>query len=274
MQLTFCKYHGTGNDFIILDARHEKIEFNENQIAWLCHRHFGIGADGLIMIEGPVAGKIVMRYFNSDGREASMCGNGGRCMAAWAFQHNITSGSFSFMAFDGKHHANIMQNGKGLYKVQLSLKDVKTFEKLDDDYFIDTGSPHLVCFVDDLADCDVITRGRALRHDERFRPGGVNVNFASFKNEIVHVRTYERGVEDETLSCGTGVTAAALATKLYTGSEKNEWKIITRGGELTVTAGFSGNIFHDIILEGPAQFIYKGEIDLNDDWKKSKPEGR
>lgn len=273
MQLTFNKYHGTGNDFIILDTRDRKIKLNENQIAWLCHRHFGAGADGLIMIEGPGNGKLVMCYFNSDGREASMCGNGGRCVAAWAVRNKIADNEFSFVAVDGPHHARVQQTGNGIYYVHLGLTDVKNFKKLDDDYFFDTGSPHLVCFVDDIVDCDVITRGRALRHHKRFRPGGVNVNFASLKNGHIQVRTYERGVEDETLSCGTGVTAVALAAKLHTGTEKSEWKIIARGGELKVTAGFNGNIFHDIILEGPAQFVYKGEIDLNDDWKKSKPEG-
>ena len=266
MRIRFSKYHGTGNDFIIIDNRMLLVQLSEKQVASLCHRRFGIGADGLIMIEESEVGFIKMRYYNSDGIEAGMCGNGGRCVAAWVNNMDPGFKNFVFEAADGLHKAEVNDHGNGLYQVKLSISDVFEFEKLTDGYFIHTGSPHFVVFTSEAEQMDVVGMGRQLRYDERFQPYGANVNFVSFQESAIAVRTYERGVEDETLSCGTGVTASAIAAFLHSGANQSKWKIYTRGGELMVSSDFDGQGFGNIILEGPARFLFHGEIENLNDW--------
>ncbi|MBE0662038.1 MAG: diaminopimelate epimerase [Bacteroidales bacterium] len=262
MKILFSKYHGTGNDFIILDNRDGLIGLVPETIARLCDRHFGIGADGLIIIEPSDKSEVLMHYYNADGIEAGMCGNGGRCVAAWAFRNGITDKEIIVRANDGDHSAKVEETGEGLYNVELSMTNVHTYKKFEDGYFVNTGVPHFVKPVDDPELIDVVNEGRILRFDKRFMPNGVNVNFARIIAGKIKVRTYERGVEDETLSCGTGVTATAIAGMLSLGSEINEWEIQTRGGILQVYANYKNLVFSDIILKGPAQFVFEGEIIL------------
>ncbi len=260
MTIHFSKFHGTGNDFIIIDNRDNLYHLSSAIIEKFCNRHTGIGADGLIMLELTAEGNYFMRYYNPDGKEATMCGNGGRCMASWAVMSGITIQEFDFMAGDGKHHALVEVKTDGLFEVRLKMNDVKKFRKLTDGYFIHTGAPHFVKFVNFTDSSEIISEGRLLRNDDRFQPHGVNVNFAAFTDEGIRIRTYEKGVENETLSCGTGATAAALVAMPELGLNHKEWKIRTKGGELSVTANFDGRIFTEIILQGPAQFVFSGQI--------------
>lgn len=262
MKIQFHKFHGAGNDFVIIDNRNSGIQLSANQIQWLCNRNLGIGADGLILMELSGNGSLFMRYHNADGNEASMCGNGGRCAGAWAVMKGITKRVLTFDASDGKHDAQIEYLQNGLYNVKLTMHDVKDFRELEDGFYADTGSPHVVKFKHDLDTVNVLKEGELIRHGPQFQPGGVNVNFAAIEGDRIRVRTYERGVEAETLSCGTGVTATAIAAMLKTGSDHSEWAMITRGGTLRVYARFNGSFFEDVVLEGPAQFIFKGEIIL------------
>lgn len=262
MKVKFSKFHGTGNDFIIIDNRKGLLHLNQSKIHLLCHRRFGIGADGLILAEERSGSRLFMRYHNSDGREATMCGNGGRCLAAWAQHIKLTWNEIAFDAVDGAHRAQIQHFEVGDYFIRLTMNDVTSFNKLDDGYFVNTGSPHFVKFVPDPDIVDVNAEGSRIRFGERFKPDGVNVNFAKIGEGGVIVRTYERGVEDETLSCGTGVTAVTIATMLETGSNIEEWNITTKGGQLKVSAMKLNERFTDVILSGPATLVYEGEIDL------------
>lgn len=262
MKILFSKFHGAGNDFVIINNRDSGIQLSASQIQWLCNRNFGVGADGLILMELSVNGSLFMRYHNADGNEASMCGNGGRCAGAWAVMEGITNSCLTFDASDGKHDAEVEYLQNGLYKVRLTMNDVKDFRELEDGYFADTGSPHVVKFVHEPDVVNVLNEGERIRYDQQFQPGGVNVNFAAIEGDRIRVRTYERGVEAETLSCGTGVTATAIAAMLKTGLDRSEWAMITRGGTMRVYASFNGSIFEDVVLEGPAQFVFKGEINL------------
>lgn len=260
MSIQFSKFHGTGNDFIIIDNRDASLQLSQSQIKMFCARHVGVGADGLILAELAKSGELFMRYYNSDGHEASMCGNGGRCFAAWAVKMEIVKNEFEFLAADGKHSAIIDQQSYDISNIILGMADVHEFKHLPDGYLIDTGSPHFVKLVKDPDEIDVVGEGRRLRNDKRFLPGGVNVNFAVMDDNQIKVRTYERGVEDETLSCGTGVTAVAIAAMIETDSMRNKLSVITRGGTLRVNAVFNGSFFEKVELQGQAQFVFKGEI--------------
>lgn len=257
--ITFYKYQGTGNDFIMIDNRDKKFDSDLSGIKKLCDRRFGIGADGLILLENVKDYDFSMVYFNSDGNESSMCGNGGRCITAFAAFLGVIKNNAKFIAIDGSHEAEIFENGI----VSLKMKDVSAIEKSGNDFILDTGSPHFVRFVDKVSDVDVFAEGRKIRRSERFAAKGINVNFVELKNGILNVRTYERGVEDETLSCGTGVTASALAMAsagLVNGKE--ECSIAVPGGSLKVKYKLQNkNSFTDVWLEGPAEFVFKGEIE-------------
>lgn len=261
MNLHFFKYQGTGNDFIMIDNR-GKSQLQESSpelIRHLCDRHFGIGADGLILLEEHPSGGYEMVYFNSDGNRSTMCGNGGRCFVAFARQLNlITAGDhFHFMAADGPHEAYFRPDGW----VSLLMADVSAIESGEDYYFMNTGSPHYVKFVENIDQIDVVKEGRAIRYNDRFKEQGTNVNFAQVIGDILHVVTYERGVEDETLSCGTGVTAAALAWYFRDGILPPA-RIFTKGGELEVMFNFMRDYIVDITLSGPATFVFQGHIAL------------
>ena len=287
MKTPFYKYHGTGNDFVIIDNR--KLFFDRNNkilISKLCDRKFGIGADGLILLQDVVDYNFEMVYFNADGNESTMCGNGGRCIVDFANMLGIINDKAAFLAIDGPHEATV--NDKS---ISLSMSDVNQIEINPDYCFMDTGSPHYKAFIDNIDDVDVVEEGKKIRYNDRFREAGVNVNFLEMRDQLLYVRTYERGVEDETLSCGTGMVAAALYSSLKGISERSRpstpclpagkalrvtpseqshsersrtiCNVITPGGEVKVKfTRHKDNTFTNILLEGPASFVFKGEIDV------------
>ena len=253
----FFKYQGTGNDFILIDDRNERFIINENYIARLCHRRFGIGADGLILLRNAEGYDFNMIYFNADGREGSMCGNGGRCAVRFAQDLGIFEDSTTFLATDGPHKAVACED-----EIFLKMSDVSAIERADDHDFINTGSPHYVAFVEDIEATDVVAAGRAVRYGEVYEPkGGTNVNFVQVLDEqTLYVRTYERGVEDETYSCGTGVTACALSAHLRF-NLLDPINICTNGGNLRVSfVKQSDTSFDNIYLIGPAVKVFEGSL--------------
>lgn len=264
MEITFYKYQGTGNDFIMVDNRNLALPRHNTQLyKHLCDRRFGIGADGFIMVQNKEGYDFEMVYFNSDGNESSMCGNGGRCIVMFAKQLGIIKDKTHFLAVDGPHDAEIFENGW----VSLKMKDVETVEQLGDDYFLDTGSPHYVRFVgEELSNFPLIDTAKHIRYNDRFAEKGTNVNIVhSNDNGVLDVRTYERGVEDETYSCGTGVTAVALAAYAQKPTGKGITQpISTPGGKLQITFDkVAANHYQNIWLQGPAQFVFSGTVEVS-----------
>jgi diaminopimelate epimerase len=258
MNLTFYKYQGTGNDFVMIDNRQELFDkTNIELIAFLCDRRFGVGADGLILLENHDTFDFKMVYFNADGNESSMCGNGGRCITAFANFIGVINNEATFEAIDGLHKATI---NKGL--VSLQMKNVKVIEDHKTHVFLDTGSPHHVQMEAHLSHFDVKTIGRQIRFAAPYNKGGSNINFVSkISEEKFAVRTYERGVEDETLSCGTGVTAVALAMNYIGETKKNHITLQTEGGDLQVAFEKLDKGYENIWLIGPATQVFKGTIE-------------
>ncbi len=261
MKIEFYKYHGTGNDFIILDNRENEYPvLTTRQVKHLCDRHFGIGADGLMLLGKKEGYDFEMIYYNSDGRQSSMCGNGGRCLVKFAYHQGIIKTSYRFAAIDGDHLAEIDSDGV----VSLQMQNVNTVAYHNTYVVINTGSPHFVKFATEVRDIDVYSTGHEIRNSKEFSPDGINVNFVeSVSEDSIFVRTYERGVENETLSCGTGVTAAAL---LSAHNEKgfNTVVVKTPGGQLSVEFDrIDEQHFENIWLCGPAEFVFKGEIEVN-----------
>lgn len=258
-KMTFYKYHGTGNDFVIIDNRQGDFDGNDNAfVNHICHRRFGIGADGFMLLEKSEQYTFAMRYYNSDGNESTMCGNGGRCIVAFAHQLGLipVGELFQFEAIDGLHEA--VYNAD---HVRLKMIDVTGIKDVANGYFLNTGSPHFVRYTEDLDAMDVFSAGRSLRYNQEFGEGGCNVNFVSTQADgVISVRTYERGVEDETWSCGTGCVASVLAD--YNRNRKvQEYQVNVRGGQLKVQfTPIDDQSFKDIWLEGPAMFVFKGEI--------------
>lgn len=242
---------------MIIDNREAKLTFTNEQIAKICHPKFGIGADGLMLIENHPTLNFHLVYFNSDGSQ-SLCGNGCRAAVQFASQLGLVNGKASFTAFDGAHAAEILPSGN----IRLKLADVKEAKTLGNDYYVYTGSPHYIRFVSDVKNYPVFEEGRKIRYDEQFKPGGTNVNFVELQpDNTIFVRTYERGVENETLSCGTGITAAALAASLK--GYSSPVKINTLGGNLSVEFKSSqSGIFQEIYLVGPAKMVFKGQLEL------------
>jgi len=258
MILKFYKYQGTGNDFIIVDAREKAFQATSTTIANLCHRHMGIGADGLMILSLEAGYDFRMTYYNSDGNESTMCGNGGRCMVAFAKQLGLVKAIAKFIAIDGEHDASIDEHNQ----VKLHMKDVDDIQFYDTYTLLNTGSPHYVKWIKDPALCDVVQEGRSIRNEARFMPKGINVNFAAISDQILNVRTYERGVEDETLSCGTGVTAAAIASTCST-TGKYQIQVNTPGGQLMVEfVKDRKNSAKEVYLSGPARFVFSGSIEV------------
>lgn len=257
MQIAFYKYQGTGNDFVMVDNRDGKFnDLSLEQIRVICDRKFGVGGDGLIKLNSKAGFDFEMDYYNADGSK-SFCGNGARCTTAFANQLGIISSSYKFDAIDGTHFASI--NEKGI--VSLKMSDVQIIESVNHDYFAHTGSPHYVRFVDDAKLVDVFNEGQQVRYSDEYKTDGVNVNFVQEFDNSCFVRTYERGVEDETLSCGTGVTACALVIAHKNKLEGNfEIQITTLGGDLSVKAKRENDSFSDVYLDGPAKFVFQGEI--------------
>lgn len=265
MIIRFSKYHGTGNDFIMIDNRSSVLRTSvktNDLIAHLCHRRFGIGADGLILINSSHKADFEMIYFNSDGREGSMCGNGGRCAVSFANSLGIIKDKTIFTATDGIHEAEILKKEKESTEVSLKMQDVKGIEKHNNFYLLNTGSPHYVCFRKNVKELDILNEGRRIRYSKDFAENGINVNFAEVADDSIFVRTYERGVEDETLSCGTGSTATAIAASLAGLCNSNTFcNIKTLGGNLTVKfQKISDTEFDNVWLEGPAVCAFKGEV--------------
>jgi diaminopimelate epimerase len=261
MILQFNKYQGTGNDFILADNRNgDYSSLSQEQIHRLCDRRFGIGADGLMLLNGKPGFDFEMKYYNADGREGSMCGNGGRCMVKFAYHLRIHRELYRFLASDGVHEAEIDTDGI----VSLKMKDVKAIRKFQNDFILDTGSPHYVKMVPDVMNYEVYKKGYEIRHSREFEEEGINVNFVEQLNEPdkIIVRTFERGVEDETFSCGTGVTAAALVC-FHNENGFNEVEVKTIGGPLSVEFDrVNDNHYTNIWLCGPAEKVFEGQVEI------------
>ena len=257
MSVVFYKYQGTGNDFILIDDRQNEFPLgNSELIEHLCHRRYGIGADGLILLRNHATADFEMLYHNSDGRIGSMCGNGGRATVQFAHDLGVIGDKTTFMAADGLHEAFLKEGW-----VHLKMSDVSGIEKNEDFLFMNTGSPHYVAWVEKLDDFQVFEEGKKIRYNNRFSEKGTNVNFIEKNGMVLNVRTYERGVEDETYSCGTGVTAAAIAASFR--GVTSPVRIVTKGGDLAVSFERTGDTFSNIYLMGPAKKVYKGSVDLS-----------
>lgn len=257
MNVHFYKYQATGNDFVLIDNRDNKFLFSKEQIERICNRKFGIGADGLMLIEKHSALDFNLVYYNSDGSQ-SLCGNGSRAAVQFASFLGMVNRKTTFNAYDGGHDAEILSDGI----IRLKMNDVSGIHDGGDHFFINTGSPHYVKFVKDIQNFPVFEAGRKVRYSDPYKPGGTNVNYVELLPEnTIFVRTYERGVEDETLSCGTGVTAAALAVS--NNGYTSPVKVKTRGGDLSVEfkSGQSGTI-REIYLIGPAKKVFEGTLEL------------
>jgi diaminopimelate epimerase len=257
VKIHFYKYQATGNDFVLIDNRLSELSFTTEQIKKICDRRFGIGADGLMLIEKHPALDFNLVYYNSDGSQ-SLCGNGSRAAVVMAAQLGLLNTQTKFNAYDGTHEAELLNNNI----VRLAMNNVTGTKKSGDDYFINTGSPHHIKIVPDLENYPVFEEGREIRYSETYAPAGTNINFIQLlENNTIFVRTYERGVEDETYSCGTGVTAAALAASFHGYSSPVKVKVL--GGELAVEfkSGQAG-AFQDIFLIGPAKMVFEGTLEL------------
>ena len=261
MKIEFYKYHGTGNDFIIIDNRilklkHDNITLYRN----LCERKFGIGADGIILLQDHPKYDFEMVYFNADGKLGSACGNGARCVVDFARSLGLINDKTRLWLHDGLHEAKIIDNGF----ISIKMNDTSDISIRDDYILVNTGSPHYVKFTENLEALDVFKEGRSIRYSERFLEEGINVNFVEPQNDTLFVRTYERGVEDETLSCGTGAIATVISAAVQNLMNNiSPQKVKTKGGELLVHYEKKGdNSFTNIWLEGPAKMVYKGEIEV------------
>lgn len=261
MNLLFYKYEGAGNDFIVFDNRRKEIALDAIQIQRLCDRHFGIGADGVLLLEESAAYDFEMVYYNADGSSASFCGNGGRCMVAFAAYLGIIKEKAVFVAGDGVHAAQIISTLDNYTKlIAMQMTDTVVYECNADFYYLNTGTYHVVKFVDDLENYEVFEEGRKMRYDKRFEPHGTNVNFVKYNNGNLQVRTYEKGVEDETLACGTGVTASAIAAGIKYGG--TVFSVKAKGGDLNVSFDVNDDKYVNITLTGEAKQVFKGNTTI------------
>ena len=254
--IEFFKYQGTGNNFVMIDNRDLQFPKESTIIERFCDRRFGIGGDGLILLENDPTSDFKMIYYNSDGKESTMCGNGGRCLVAFAHFLDVFEDQCTFTAIDGLHEAGIT-NGI----IKLKMIDVQSIKNIDGDFELNTGSPHYVTFVENLDQYKVFENGNKIRNSASYCQQGINVNFVEeISGDEICIRTYERGVEDETFSCGTGATAAALVFL----KDKNQTSVHVNvlGGKLKIYAEHNGESFKNIWLEGPAKQIFKGKINL------------
>lgn len=259
-KVKFYKYQGTGNDFVMIDNR--DLSFPKQNIQLinnLCDRRFGIGADGLILLENDPNFDFKMVYYNADGNESTMCGNGGRCIVAFAKYLSIIDTQTTFIAVDGLHNATVLDNDI----ISLQMKDIDEVLIHDNYVFLNTGSPHHVTMVNDLQQLDVKQNGKTIRYSDLYGEAGSNVNFVSqISDNHFAIRTYERGVEDETLSCGTGATAVAIAMHAIYKTSQNKINIDVQGGQLAIAFHPSENGYENVFLEGPAQFVFEGNIKI------------
>jgi len=265
LRIHFYKYQATGNDFVLIDNLTGKNSLSRDQIVSICDRKFGIGADGVMLIEKHPSADFNLQYYNSDGSQ-SLCGNGSRAAVKMAATLGLVNGKASFEAYDGAHDAEILPDGV----VRLRMNDVTTIQKLSrEEFFINTGSPHFIRFVPDVRSYSVFDEGKGIRYDKKYAPAGTNANFVqALPGNDIFVRTYERGVENETLSCGTGVTAAALAASFL--GYKSPVIVKTLGGDLMVefktrhsgTPAAPSATFTDVYLVGPAKLVFVGDLEL------------
>jgi len=257
VEIQFVKYQGTGNDFVMIDNTNNQYpEFSIDQVAVICNRRFGVGADGLIILEKDSVSDFKMNYYNADGSQ-SFCGNGGRCAVAFAYALGMISKTCSFVAIDGIHYAEVIENEV----IKLKMGKISRIEKIDSDYFIHTGSPHYVRF-NENSNLDIVEFGKSIRYSERYIKDGTNVNLAKVQTDCIEVQTYERGVEDETLSCGTGVTAVALIYASLNSAQQGKTPIKTKGGLLSVYWEKNEGEFNNVYLEGAATRVYEGQINI------------
>lgn len=252
----FKKYQGTGNDFVMIDNRTNFFpKENTSLVAAMCDRKKGIGADGLILLENDSPHDFRMVYYNADGNQSSMCGNGGRCIVAFAKELGVINHKCTFVAVDGLHHAEILANGK----ISLQMTDVNNIEESLGGVFLDSGSPHHVEWVTNVAEINVYDQGKSIRHNQIYSPGGTNVNFVeTLQDSTFKIRTFERGVEDETLSCGTGATAVAIAAHHLGKTANKKINIQVMGGMLAVNFNYEQGKYSQIFLTGPAEKSFEG----------------
>ncbi|MGB0880121.1 MAG: diaminopimelate epimerase [Polaribacter sp.] len=258
MLFSFYKYQGTGNDFVMIDNRAKTFpKENSVKIAAICNRHFGVGADGLILLENDAETDFRMVYFNANGSEGSLCGNGGRCMVAFAKKLKIIESNTSFMAIDGIHYAHIENDF-----VALQIADVDTIDVYKKHLCIDTGSPHHIQLVENIAEYPVFSEGKKIRNT-MYGKAGSNINFVQqLDTNTFKVRTYERGVEDETLACGTGVTAVAIGMHKIGKTKNNSIHVEVEGGTLEVSFYEEHGVYKNIYLKGTATFVFEGSIEV------------
>ncbi|MBN08992.1 MAG: diaminopimelate epimerase [Flavobacteriaceae bacterium] len=258
MELKFKKYHAAGNDFVLIDNRHNNFSFGANKIQNICNRNLGIGADGFILLNKNKKFNFEMVYFNSDGIRSTMCGNGARCFVAFANKIGLIDEKIRFLAYDGVHEGFLIDKNF----VKLTMCDVSLILQKPDFIYLDTGSPHHIIPSKDLEEINVKLLGSKIRFSDIYKKQGVNVNFVEkISSDKFKIRTYERGVENETLSCGTGAVASAIAMSLLGETSSKEIKISTLGGKLFVAFNKrSNNKFTNVTLEGPVKFVYEGTI--------------
>ncbi len=253
MLINFYKYHGAGNDFILIDNRKENLNLSQELVQTMCKRHTGIGSDGLMLLENSDKFDFKMQFFNPDGSKGMMCGNGGRCIVRFTSDLGIIKNKTQFEAPDGLHWAEI--KGETVY---LGMNNIENLELKGDDFIIDSGAPHYIKFTDDIDKLDVKFEGQKIRYSAEYAEAGINVNFVQLENNHIKIRTYERGVEDETLACGTGIVAAAIASSQKYFDNKSEILVKALGGNLNVRFKIEKNRFINVELSGPAKFVYKG----------------
>jgi len=254
----FLKYEGAGNDFVVFDAMNNAISLSQQEVIRICDRRYGVGADGVIVLGESVNADFEMIYYNADGKIGSMCGNGARCAFSYAKRLGYVSDTGSFVAYDGIHHGRSLSDNW----VEVSMQDVIDIDIDSGDFILDTGSPHYVRFVKRIEEVDVVSEGRAIRYSDRFKENGINVNFVEVRDGSLHLSTYERGVEDLTLACGTGAVAVALAFAQREGMLSGPIRLQANGGGLAVNFKRNGNRFAEVVLHGPARETFSGNLEL------------
>ncbi len=258
MRLKFFKYQATGNDFVMINGFDQPVELSQDQIRKLCDRHFGIGSDGLVILRPEQSGDFFMDFYNPDGSQAGFCGNGGRCSVLMARDIGLIGDQAFFHARDGEHDARVLENGQ----VLLRLRDVHGFKDFGTEVYVNTGTHHVVVFVDNVEEVDIVPLARRIRYATRYRPEGTNVNFVQVMGDSsIKIRTYEKGVEAETLSCGTGVVASALVSAYREGFD-SPIGVETRGGKLKVFFDRRGTCYENVYLQGPVNQVFVGEIEI------------
>lgn len=265
MKIFFKKYQATGNDFVLLDWNPDlNLHLTEKVIHRMCDRRFGIGADGLILVKYKEGQRPEMIYYNSDGRIGSFCGNGSRAFAKYLYDAGKIRDNewFEFKAYDGLHKARIRNKNSSF--IDLVMSDVCQIQTDGESYILDSGSPHYVCWKNDLENVDVVQEGRKIRYSAPFKEKGINVNFVSevTSHNILKVKTYERGVEDMTYSCGTGVVASVIAWAVKNNIKQGKKSVQVPGGSLEVSFDYLNNCFTNIILSGPAEKCFEGIYEL------------